>query len=511
MTKRIRASLTAKLLLITAGLLVASCVMTYALIAYMMPKTYRSALTEGLTDKVERLTEMLEETTRAEYEPLVDQFVQETRTEVTITDLTGNEVLYEQAPYSQFVYNGVYVSIAKVTDADVAMDEGTGDALQEEAVAVEADAVEDTTFSVYAGQSMTLGGVFQFADAEDPYMLSVYDTMREVNDAAEALHRIFPLLALAILAMALLGAFIYSRYVTRPIVRISRLSQRLAALDFTWAYESARSDEIGVLGRGLSELAARLAQTLEELRGANEALRGEMAREREVRRQRATLFSAVSHELKTPITIIKGQLEGMIGNVGAYADRDKYLSRALSVAESMEGMVCEMLALSKAEDALDTVNIRPLDLGGMMQARLSRHAELFAQRGIHVSADIAPVVIHADHPHIEKVLDNILSNAALHSPQGATVWVTVRREGTDACVSVENSGTRIPEENPDRLFEAFYRVDASRNRQTGGTGLGLYIVRTILDRYGATYGIRNTQRGVLFSIRFTMAEEERPL
>ena len=139
----------------------------------------------------------------------------------------------------------------------------------------------------------------------------------------------------------------YSRYITRPIVRLNGIAGRMAELDFHWSCGEARRDEIGQLGRSLDAMARRLDTALRELEAANQSLRGEVERERELDRQRTAFFSAASHELKTPVTILKGQLAGMLEGVGVYRDRDKYLLRSLQVTGRMEALGQEMLAISR--------------------------------------------------------------------------------------------------------------------------------------------------------------------
>src|SRR5699024_5190268 len=139
------------------------------------------------------------------------------------------------------------------------------------------------------------------------------------------------LILLVLLAFSLLCAFFYSRYITRPIVRMSGIAGKMAVLDFHWECGEKRRDEIGKLGRSLDKLAQRLDAALADLESANQALRGEVEQERELDRQRMAFFNAASHELKTPVTILKGQLSGMLDGVGVYQDRDKYLLRSLQV------------------------------------------------------------------------------------------------------------------------------------------------------------------------------------
>ncbi len=158
-----------------------------------------------------------------------------------------------------------------------------------------------------------------------------------------------PWLLLAMLLFSAACAFFYSRYLARPIVRLSGIAQSMAELDFGWQCQEQRRDEIGVLGRSLDHMAQQLSGALTELKQANDALRGEMEQERELERQRLAFFSAASHELKTPITILKGQLTGMLDGVDVYRDRDKYLARSLQVTGRMETLVQEILTISRME------------------------------------------------------------------------------------------------------------------------------------------------------------------
>ena len=145
------------------------------------------------------------------------------------------------------------------------------------------------------------------------------------------------------LAFSLLCALVYSRYITRPIVRISGIAQNMAQLDFNWQCQETRRDEIGALSRSLNQMARRLSAALAELEAANRALQKEVERERELDRQRMSFFSAASHELKTPVTILKGQLTGMLEGIDVYRDRDKYLLRSLQVTGRMEKLIQETI------------------------------------------------------------------------------------------------------------------------------------------------------------------------
>ena len=257
------------------------------------------------------------------------------------------------------------------------------------------------------------------------------------------------------------------------------------------------------LGRSLDAMAKRLSTALEELKEANLTLQREVERERELDRQRTAFFSAASHELKTPVTILKGQLSGMLDGVGAYRDRDKYLLRSLQVAGRMERLIGEMLAISRMETGSAEVRRERVDLSALLDRRLMQDDEMFRLRGQRLISDLTPgVSVAGDEAMLEKVVGCLLSNAALYSPEGAQVRVWCGRLESRPSFTVENSGAQISADALPHLFEPFYRAEGSRSRATGGSGLGLYLVKMILERHGAECRLENTAEGVRATVTF---------
>ena len=277
----------------------------------------------------------------------------------------------------------------------------------------------------------------------------------------------------------------------------------MAQLDFQWESGEKRRDEIGRLGRSLDEMAGRLSAALAELKAANAALRDDMERARAEERRRLAFFAAASHELKTPVTILKGQLGGMLDGVGVYRDRDRYLARALRTANRMEALVGEILSVSRMESGAEAEKRERLELSALVSARLDAYAELLEQRGMTLELRLTPgVYVEGDAALLGRAVDNLLSNAARYSPDGAEVRVTVWAEGGVPVLEVENTGVHISDGALPHLFDAFYREEGSRSRSTGGSGLGLYLVRMILERRGASCAIQNTEEGVRAAVRF---------
>lgn len=342
-----------------------------------------------------------------------------------------------------------------------------------------------------------------FEDSAEEYTVFFSKNTEKESQVVEALEKALPILSVMILAVSLIAAFFYTLYMTAPMKRISKISKQMAALDFSGLCPVRRSDEIGVLAASLNNLSEKLSAALSELRSANSQLRADIDKERELERQRMDFFSAASHELKTPITIIKGQLQGMLCQVGRYKDRDAYLAESLAVIGTLERMVGELLTISRLDASDYVCKKADLDLSALVGECLSAHEDLFLQRELAVEKWISPEIwVSGDRRLLQKALDSLLSNAAAYSPAGNRVIVKLWRDGEKGRLTIENTGVRIPSQALPKLFEAFYRVDPSRNRQTGGTGLGLYIARTILDLHGAAIGIENTAQGVMASVVF---------
>lgn len=342
-----------------------------------------------------------------------------------------------------------------------------------------------------------------FADSDSLYTLLATRNTTKHTQTEEAIQRTLPVLCTVVLLGSIISAFFYSWYMTAPIKKVSKLSKQMADMDFSGFCPVGRTDEIGVLSDSLNTLSRKLETTLSELQKANQKLQADIDRERQLEKQRAAFFAAASHELKTPITIIKGQLQGMLYGVGRYKDRETYLAKSLEVTDTLEKMVQELLTISRFDTPGYTCSKHPFDLSKVVNERLLDYDDLFIQKDLTVERSISPeVYITGDILLLQKALDNLFGNAAAYSEAGNQIIVKLWKEGEKALFSIENTGAHILDEDIPRLFEAFYRVDQSRNRQTGGTGLGLYIVKTILDLHQANIEIANTAQGVIVKLQF---------
>ena len=496
--RKISESLTARIFLITAWVLLGAGGVTFGLVALAAPVTYTTVINDDLTRQVDDLLGDLARSSFEDCGPLLDAFIRTTGASAALLGPDGEIAATGSLLAAQSLREDDPTMVGAASECIVTSVDDTAAVAWETGTAEAKDMVSVTM----SEQDAMLVDV-RFADQQELYSLCVTPRIEAENVAVRALIQMAPWLLLTLLAFSLLCALVYSRYITRPIVRLSGIAGKMAELDFTWECGEERRDEIGKLGRSLDEMSRRLSTALRELENANHALRGEVEQERELDRQRMAFFSAASHELKTPVTILKGQRSGMLEGVDVYRDRDKYLLRSLQVTGRMENLISEMLEISRMETGTAAIRREPVTLSGLLERQLALDAELLEQRGQRLASTLTPgVLVGGDASLLGKAVENLLSNASLYSPQGAEIRVWCGREEEHPALTIENTGVHISQEALPHLFEAFYREEGSRNRDTGGSGLGLYLARMILERHGAVCTLENTEAGVRATVLF---------
>lgn len=514
MIKKVKASLTIKIFLLISFLLTAASLITYVAIARFLPVTYSSQLEKHLDQMSEELAKTIGGFwTIEDAGTAIELFEASYNVSIVILDGFGERV-WPAVDAIAYEYD------SEIVDADSAVEEYYGvtvasDIYLEDTAELDVQAQEGVMTDVDTGFGQEKASAVKKYDVTlfggDRYTMMVSGGMQPVSQAMEIIRQIFPYILSAAVIVAVLAALAASVYLTGPVVKLSRISRKMAQLDFDYVYQGKRTDEVGILGRNLNEMSGNLSSTLNELQKANDKLRSDIELERELEKKRIVFFSSVSHELKTPITILKGHLLGMIQGIGDYKNREYYLHRSLETADKMEDMVQELLSVSRMESKPFTM--QRTDLAELLRLQLAELVELAEEKGLVFELNIPEhLEVNVNVSVMEKVFRNLLINAIRYTPEREEnqIRVWLRRNPSDSSIycEVENTGVHIPEEALSHLFEAFYRVEQSRNRQMGGSGLGLYIVKMALDRHGAEYGIENSAEGVkvYFRIQGEMPE-----
>lgn len=466
MIKKIKCSLFAKVLIMTMVILLCVSFLVYGVLAWYMPRTYSYNLTAALDEQTQEFVAKLSQTNKTDSDGLFDQFLQSTS--ICAVELHTADGLLIETPTRQKHLTG----------------EAWGEAL------------EGT--SSQNSPIISNDYYFSFAGDDSQYVLTVYGEASQIAELKQSFFSVLPLLICVILLVSLATAWGYSRIITNPVLKISRISKEISDMRLEWQLDEHRSDELGILENSLNTLSRKLSAALTELQNANLRLQKDIEQQKALERAQQDFFSSASHELKTPITIIKGQLEGMLLGVGAYKDREKYLARSLEVATVLETMVQEILTISRLDTNAD-FKVEHVDCSPMIHSYLREIDDLVATKELQIHLDIhSPAIINGNKLLIEKVFSNLISNAVKYSPQGATIHIVLQNINKRYLFSIENTGVHIPESELPKLFDAFYRVEQSRNRKTGGSGLGLYMVQRILQQHDSCCEACNTDKGVKF-------------
>lgn len=454
MLKRIKSSIFLKTFLSIFLILMLASLSIYGIVMVATPGRYKAEIDERFSENTSQLVRLLKQSKRKEADKIIVDYCIENQTAVV---LQGGGRKYKFGKETEQNRSGGY----------------------------------------RASQRLVLP--IHFTDDKTAYAMEIVQSAKVINEMTLTFLRLLPWIFFIIFVVSAVGSFFCSRILARPILKISRISKRMSELDMTWSCDINRTDELGMLANSLNTMAQKLDTAMTELETANQKLQADIQKERAQERQRKTFFAAVSHELKTPVTILRGQIESMILGIGDYKNKEKYLPLALESVERMENLVQEILTVSRLTSDDFRLSKSQVDLSRLIRECLHAYQPLALKKEILFECGgLENVTLSADKKLLEKVLSNILSNAVLYSPAGEKVKVALTQE----TLEVVNTGAYIPEKKLPELFAPLTRVEESRSKQSGGSGLGLYIVKTILDLHGFSCDIQNADNGVCFRICF---------
>lgn len=306
-------------------------------------------------------------------------------------------------------------------------------------------------------EEYTTSAIIYTNDYPSAYKLNILMPLQPIEDASNIIRTLIPYVVLLSIFIALIGAYIYSVVITKPLINI-------------------------------------------------------IESEREQENRRKEFVATISHELKTPITIISGQLEGMIYNIGKYKDRDVYLKKSYDATQELKDLVNEMMEVSKREILEQDLSLSKINISELLSKLVKRQAFLIEDKHLNTQLEINNnIEIYADEEKITKAINNIINNAIKYSPEGEDIIIRLymrnnnksyRRNNKNILyLEIENTGTRIEERYLSEIFNPFFRIEKSRSRKTGGSGLGLYIVSQILKSHGFKYSMKNKENSVVFTIQ----------
>lgn len=324
----------------------------------------------------------------------------------------------------------------------------------------------------------------------NPTYLFAMTSLQPVNEAVGIIKDYYVYIIIATLLLALLAAFYYSRQIARPLLRINRTTRQMADLDFSETIPVTTKDEIGDLSGSINELSERLHSHILQLEQ-------DIEKEKQLEHTRKEFISGVSHELKTPLSVIQSCLAILHDGVASHK-REHYFAAMEDEVGRMNLLITDMLELAKYESGTYKMDSGSFYIDTVINRVCAKLTPDFAARQLLLHTSLIPAEVEGNERRIEQVIVNFLTNALFYTPEHESIFITTSEEKDTIRICIENKGAHIPNEQLEKIWDRFYRGETSRHRSTGGTGLGLAISKKILEMHGVPYGVNNTSDGVMF-------------
>ena len=318
---------------------------------------------------------------------------------------------------------------------------------------------------------------------------------------------------IVILISGILASMVSKKF-TKPILELNNIANKMSKLDFSQKYRiNDTEDEINELGRSINIMSDKLESTINQLRENNSELEKDIEQKSKIDEMRKQFISDVSHELKTPIALIQGYSEGLLENVNSDEESRKFYAEViLDETNKMDKLVKQLLELMKLEYGKREFNNKEFDINELISEVIRRCKVMIEENNIKVEFEPTECLnVFADDFYIEQVITNYFTNAIknakeINNEKKVYITANVYKEFGKARISVFNTGENIPAEDLDRIWGRFYKVDTSRNRDNGGSGIGLSLVKAIMSNYGNSFGAVNREDGVEFYFDIDLAK-----
>ncbi len=337
-----------------------------------------------------------------------------------------------------------------------------------------------------------------FSDNSTSFLMSM--PVAGIQDSARLSNRFLAYVGVIVLIIGSVTMMFLTRRLTSPILSLAKISEKMSRLDFETRYTGNTQDEIGILGNSMNILSEKLEETIGELKAANNELQRDIRQKEKVDEMRKEFIANISHELKSPIALIQGYAEGLTEGMAEDPENREYYCEVIAdEANKMNKMVQQLLTLTALEFGSDELLMERFDIVDLIRGILNSSKILIEQKNASIYFnEEGPVYVWADEFKIEEVFTNYLNNALNHLDGAKRIEIRLAKSEEEVKVSVFNTGQPIPEEDLPKLWTKFYKVDKARTREYGGSGIGLSIVKAIMESHQKGYGVENREDGVVF-------------
>lgn len=347
---------------------------------------------------------------------------------------------------------------------------------------------------------------------DNGYKLYMRTPTADLQESARISNNVLIVIGSAVIIISGIIASFISRKFAAPILELNSIAQRMSNLDFSQKYQvNDTDDEMNNLGKSINIMSEKLEKTIKQLTVNNSELEKDIERKSKIDEMRKQFISDVSHELKTPIALIQGYAEGLVENVNVDDEsREFYANVILDEANKMDRLVKQLLELMKLEYGKRDFNNESFDIVALINEVIKKCNVMVVENNIKIYFNCKNVIMaYADIFYVEQILMNYITNAIRYSKEvngerKIEINIYLDAEKNKIRVSIFNSGDNIEEKELQRIWGRFYKVDSSRNREKGGTGIGLAFVKAIMNNYQNEYGAVNKENGVEFFFELDM-------
>ncbi|HHK5534419.1 TPA: ATP-binding protein [Bacillus mobilis] len=315
-------------------------------------------------------------------------------------------------------------------------------------------------------------------------------SLQPVDEAVQMVQDYYIYIIAFVVVLIFLASFYYSKQIAKPLLKINDTTKKIAHLDFTEQIPITSKDEIGDLSKNINVLSNKLHSHIGQLEQ-------DIEKERKLENTRKEFISGVSHELKTPLSIMKSCISILKDGVAEHK-KEYYFQAMEREVDKMDTLILDMLELAKFESGTYKMKKDAFYIDAVIEDICEHLSVDIEKKELHMHKNICSFEVVANQSRIEQVIVNFITNAIRYTPNKEGIVISTIDEKDRIKVCIENKGTHIEEEQLDKIWDRFYRVDAARKRSQGGTGLGLAISKNILELHDTEYGVKNTEDGVLF-------------
>lgn len=493
-------SISKKIFVITFGLILTLVVSSILFQSLFFEKFYLSKKTDQLVDDVNKFR------TLYQYQ-IYDS--------LTLNQALDNYEYKNNSRIAIFSSNGIYITGGDHENEDVkTLTAFCAELLSNEDLISEvlsSNKTKTTVFKNISSGNRKIGIVapMSLTSNNDSIIISVSPT-QPIEEAALVIRDFYKYLLFGFLLIGIFLSYAYANLISKPLLKINKVAKKMSSMDFSARCEVNSEDEIGYLAETLNFLSTNLKDALSDLKNKNKQLEDDIDKERKLELLRKDFVAGVSHELKTPIGIIEGYAEGIKDGIVSGKDVDLYIETIIDESHKMSKLVSDMLELSKLESGTISLNIEDFNILRLINRIINKHSIYFKEKEIEVISDynLPYAYVKGDIFQLDQVLTNLFTNTLKYTDKKEKVIVSVIPTDYNYIISIENTGSSIPETELENIYSKFYKIDKSRKRIDNSTGLGLSIVKRILTLHESNYSIENTNSGVKFTFTLKKGNSE---